>query len=288
MKTNFLFWTAIVAVFAAVSCNDNSDEGLAVRQGVLAVRLDQNKIELVKGQSFQLNAQVVPAHDVEFTWSSQDAEYVTVDQNGLVTAVGLKKEEGSDEVKPVSVYAQYLNGADECKVTVLPLEPQRVEIVYSSNVLKLDPGAAASVQLQAKVYPEDADIVDLTWTTNYASFATVDQTGRVTGVAPGFATIRAAYNDKVYDEIDVQVNLVNPTAVAINPSDLSLEVGQKARLKVVFTPENASGSATWTSDAPTIVDVDHKTGAIEAMSAGTANIKVQVGSLEANCEVIVK
>ena len=280
MKTNFLFWTAVLAVFATVSCN-RTDE-------VLAVRLDQNKIELVKGESIQLNAQVVPAQDVDFTWYSQDDNYVTVDKNGLVTAVALKKEAGSDEVQPVSVYVKYMNGADECQVTVLPLAPTKLEIAYALNVLKLDPGAEASVQLQAKLYPEDADLTDITWSTDYASVATVDQTGRVTGVTPGFATIRASYNDKVYDEIDVQVNVVNPTAVVIDPATLSLEVGQKHRLKTVFTPSNASGNAVWTSDQPEVVAVDNKTGAIEAKSAGTANIKVQVGSCSALCKVTVK
>ena len=204
--------------------------------------------------------------------------------------VGLyKKDPASDEVSPVSVYVKYQNGADECQVTVLPLEPTKVEIVYDGNVVKLDPGAESSVQLQAKVYPEDADVVDLTWTTNYASIATVDsKTGLVTGVTPGFATIRASYNDKIYDEIDVQVNVVNPTAVAIDPATLSLEVGQKSRLKAVFTPSNASGNAVWTTDKPEVVLVDNKTGAIEAKSAGTANIKVQVGTCSAICKVTVK
>ena len=280
MKTNFLFLTAVLAVVATVSCNRADD--------VLAVRLDQNKVELVKGESVQLNAQVVPVQDVEFTWYSQDENYVTVDKNGLVTAVGLKKEAGSDEVQPVSVYVKYMNGADVCQVTVLPLATTKLEIVYSGSVLKLDPGAAASVQLQAKLYPEDADLTDITWSTDYASVATVDENGRVTGVTPGFATIRASYSDKIYDEIDVQVNVVNPTAVVIDPATLSLEVGQKYRLKTVFTPSNASGNAVWTSDRPEVVSVDNKTGAVEAKSAGTANVKVQVGTCSALCKITVK
>lgn len=278
MKTNFLFWTAILAVVTAVSCNRADD--------VLAVRLDNNKIELVKGESMQLNAQVVPAQDAEFTWYSQDPDYVSVDKNGLVTALALKKE--GEEVLPVSVYVKYMNGADECQVTVLPLAPTKLEIDYSGNVLKLNPGAEASVQLTAKIYPEDADLRDITWTTDYASVATVDQTGRVTGVTPGFATIRATYNDKIFDELDVQVQVVEPTAVRVDPAELTLEVGQKQRLKPVFTPSNASGNTVWTSDKPAVVTVDNKTGAIEAKSAGTANIKVQVGSCSALCKVTVK
>ena len=279
MKTNFLFLTAIVAVIAAVSCNSKSDE-------VLAVRLDQTKVQLVKGESVQLNAQVVPAQDAEITWYSQDDNYVTVDQNGLVTAVALKKD--GDEVKPVSVYAKYMNGAAECQVTVLPLAPTKLEIEYSEKTLKLEPGAEASVQLTAKLYPEDADLTDITWTTNYANIAVVDQEGRVTGVSPGFAIIRASYNDKIYDEIDVQVTVVNPTAILVEPAELDMEVGQKSRLKVAFTPSNASGDIVWTSDNQNVVSVDIKTGAVEAKSAGTANVKAQVGNCSAICKITVK
>ena len=278
MKTNFLFWTAIVAVVAAVSCN-RADE-------VLAVRLDQNKIELVKGDTLQLNAQVVPAQDVEFTWYSQDPDYVTVDKNGLVIAVGLKKE--GDEVLPVSVYAKYMNGADECQVTVLPLAPTKLEIDYAGNLLKLDPGAESSVQLKVNLYPEDADLRDVKWTTSAASFVTVDQNGRVTGVATGYATIRASYSEKIFDELDVWVNAIEPTGILIDPAELSLEVGQRSRLKPVLEPSYASGKVVWTSDNPEVVAVNTETGVVEAKLEGTANIKVQVGACAAICKVTVK
>ena len=120
MKTNFFFAALTIAALAVVSCNNNEGE-------VLAVRLDKTAIELVKGESVQLNATVVPDQDAELTWFSQDEQYVTVDPNGVVTAVGLKKDDPtSDQVTPVSVYVKYQNGADECLVTVLPMAPDKV------------------------------------------------------------------------------------------------------------------------------------------------------------------
>ena len=199
MKNYSLFMTVVIALLSAVSCTNKSDV-------VLAVRLDKNKVELVKGQSIQLKASVVPDQSVEFSWFSQDEEYVTVDENGVVTALGLKKKgSDSDEVVPVSVYAKYKNGADECKVTVLPLEPTKVEIVTESGQIYLNVGE--SLELKAKVYPENADIKDVTWTTDYAKVASVkSKTGVLTGNEAGFATIRASYSEKIYDEVVVQVN----------------------------------------------------------------------------------
>ena len=281
MKRVFLFAAVMFAALVAVSCNSNENE-------VLAVRLDKTKIELVKGESIQLNAQVVPAQDAEFTWSSQDDQYVTVDQNGVVTAVGLKKESlDSDEIAPVSVYVKYLNGADECQVTVLPLAPTKVEIVSEANTIEVDP--AESIQLVAKCYPEDADLTDLTWSTDFATVAKVDsKTGVLTGVSAGFAVIRVSYNERIFDEINVRVNAVDPQAVEIVPSSISLSPGMKERLGVKLTPANASGSLVWTSDKMEVAKVDAETGVVTAVAKGTANIKVQIGNVSATCVVVVE
>ena len=124
MKTKIFSAAAMLALLMNISCKSNDDE-------VLAVRLDKTRLEIVKGESAILSATVVPDQDAEIEWFSQDEQYVTVDQNGLVTAVGLKRAASdSDQITPVSVYVKYQNGADECLVTVLPLAPSKVEIKF--------------------------------------------------------------------------------------------------------------------------------------------------------------
>ena len=281
MKTKILWAAAMLALISIVSCNTNEDH-------VLAVRLDRTKIELVKGQSAQLVATVVPEQDAELEWFSENDQYVTVSPDGVVTAVGLKKAaEDSDEVVPVSVYVRYKNGADECKVTVLPLAASKVEIVAESEIINIDPGQ--SITLEVKCYPENADLTAVTWSTDYAAVATVDPaTGKVTGVAPGFARIRASYSDKVYDEINVNVNAIAATSVEVDPSSVDLSVGEKKRLTAVFTPSNATDKPVWTSENLEVATVDPETGVVTAVSLGTAKIKVQAGSVSATCEVNVK
>lgn len=281
MKTKILWAAAMLALISIVSCNNNEDQ-------VQAVRLDKTKLEIVKGESVQLSAVVVPEQDAEFEWFSENDQYVTVSPDGVVTAVGLKKAaEDSDEVVPVSVYVRYKNGADECKVTVLPLAAAKVEIVAESEVINVNPGE--SITLKVKCYPENADLTAVTWSTDYAAVATVDSaTGKVTGVAPGFARIRASYSDKVYDEINVNVNAIAATSVEIVPSSLDLSVGEKKRLTAVFTPSNATDKPVWTSENLEVATVDSETGVVTAMSLGTAKIKVQAGSVSATCVVNVK
>lgn len=281
MKTKILWAAAMLALISIVSCNNSEDQ-------VLAVRLDKTKIELVKGESVQLSAVVVPEQDAEFEWFSENDQYVTVSPDGVVTAVGLKKAaEDSDEVVPVSVYVRYRNGADECKVTVLPLAASKVEIVAESKTIYIDPGQ--SVTLEVKCYPEDADLTAVTWSTDYAAVATVDAaTGKVTGVTAGFARIKATYNDKVYDEINVNVNAISATSVEVEPSSVDLSVGEKKRLTAVFTPSNATDKPVWTSENLEVATVDSETGVVTAVSLGTAKIKVQARSVSATCVVNVK
>ena len=281
MKTKILWAAAMLALISIVSCNNNEDQ-------VQAVRLDKTKLEIVKGESVQLSAVVVPEQDAEFEWFSENDQYVTVSPDGVVTAVGLKKAaEDSDEVVPVSVYVRYKNGADECKVTVLPLAAAKVEIVAESEVINVNPGE--SITLKVKCYPENADLTAVTWSTDYAAVATVDSaTGKVTGVAPGFARIRASYNDKVYDEINVNVNAIAATSVEVDPSSVALSVGEKKRLTAVFTPSNATDKPVWTSENLDVATVDSETGVVTAVSLGTAKIKVQAGSVSATCVVNVK
>ena len=282
MKTNVAFLIIAFAALISVSCNQNGPE-------VLAVRLDKTKVEIVKGETIQLNAAVVPDQDVEITWYSADDKYVTVDENGLVTALALKTEgdEGSESVVPVSVYAKYKNGADECKVTVLPLAPTRVEIVYDDQVLEIDP--QESVALTASFFPEDADLKDITWSTNAANIVKVDsKTGVVTGVTAGFAVIRASYNEKIFDEIDVQVQVVNPESVAVDPAELTLKVGVKKRINAVLTPANATGKLVWTSENTSVAMIDSETGTVTALAPGQTKIRVQVGKVSGECKLTVE
>ena len=282
MKTNIAFLIIAVASLAFVSCNQNEAE-------VLAVRLDKTKVELIKGESVQLKAAVVPDQDADITWYSADDNYVTVDENGLVTAIAIKTEgdEGSESVVPVSVYAKYKNGADECKVTVLPLAPTRVEIVCEEQILEIDP--QESVTLSARFFPEDADLKEVTWSTSAANIAKVDsKTGEVTGINAGFAVIRASYSEKIYDEINVQVRVVTPQAVAVVPSELTLSVGHKKTLKVELTPPNATGSLVWTSTETSVAVVDKETGIVTAVAPGETVIRAQIGKVSGECKLTVE
>lgn len=281
MKTKFLFFAVLFAAVSVLSCNNES--------GVLAVRLDKNKLELVKGETVQLHASVVPeqAASSALEWFSEDENYVKVDENGNVTAVALKRvSEDSDELTPVSVFVRYQNGADECEVTVLPLATEAVEIQKPASQIKIPAGS--TVQLEAKCFPENADLTDLTWSSEWATVAVVDDNGLVTGKTAGFTYIKASYSELIYDEILITVEPVVAQSVSIEPAAITIPFGKKMTLKAVLNPTCATDKLIWTSDNNEVVKViDSATGAVEAVGEGVAKIKVQADKVFAECEVTV-
>lgn len=167
MKNRFLFF-ALLALLGLSSCKNEED-------GVMVVRLDETSAEIVKGETLQLKAVTVPSDDdAVIEWFSEDESYVKVDQNGLVTAVAVKKDEvtsddDDENTQAVSVYARCGNGAAECEITVLPLEAKSIKIVPEQKKMQLGERYMFTVEFT----PADADIKDVEWSTSVAAVATV-------------------------------------------------------------------------------------------------------------------
>lgn len=81
--------------------------------------------------------------------------------------------------------------------------------------------------------------------------------------------LSACSSGKGNDEIP---NITLPTSISIDPTELTLEIGESYReVKVSFIPTTADKSLTWTSTDSTIVEVN-QLGDIKAIKAGTAKV----------------
>ena len=79
MRNRFLL-VATLAVLAFTACKTEDD-------AVIALRLDESELELVKGTEKQLVATTVPVvDDVVLEWRSSMPEYVSVSETGVVKA----------------------------------------------------------------------------------------------------------------------------------------------------------------------------------------------------------
>lgn len=118
------------------------------------------------------------ASKLKLEWTSSNEEVATVDEIGLVTAVGA----GEADIT-VSVAEVNISSTTHVKVVITPTgveAPDSIELVTNGENSKA---------LGAKMTPEDATEVKLTYKSSDENVATVDEDGVVTAVADGECVI---------------------------------------------------------------------------------------------------
>jgi len=137
--------------------------------------------------------------------------------------------------------------------------------------------AGQTVQLTAT--PKDANGNPLsgrtvTWSSNNTSVAVADVNGKVTGVAPGSATITAT-SEGQSGTAAITVTSVPVASVTVSPASASVGVGQTVQLTA--TPKDANGNTlsgrvvTWSSGNTSAATVNGS-GLVSGVAAGSATI----------------
>jgi uncharacterized protein YjdB len=147
-----------------------------------------------------------------------------------------------------------------------------------------------STQLTATVEPSNATNKTITWKSSDTSVATVDATGKVTGVKEGKVTISATADGKtgsvaltVLADKDVAVTSVTATAdVEQNEKGVyTISVDSTAQITTVVTPSEATDQkVSYTSSDEKLIKVDAN-GKVTAIAEGNATITVTAGGKSA-------
>ena len=111
----------------------------------------------------------------EVQWATSDESVVAIDEDGNVVAV---------ETGEADVTATVGEFSATCKVTVV-VAPTEINVPENLELTIGDEGKA----LNAKVLPEDATEVEMTYTSSDEKVATVDENGTVTAVGAGECVI---------------------------------------------------------------------------------------------------
>ncbi|WP_416398362.1 Ig-like domain-containing protein [Allohahella sp. A8] len=200
-------------------------------------------------------------------WSVVAGEqFVTVRPDG--TIVGNEPGDAIIAATTTSVTGAVIRQTDGIKV----LAPRLTGIGFMQdgpvNLIRSN-----SVTLGLQLFPDSAVAGAPTWSTDNAAVATVEPSGRVTGIQVGQATITATVGEFSISKI---VNVIPPSvsALAINGAD-QLTVGASAQYTAVASPAGANvGTLSWSTDRPDLVTVDAN-GVLVAIAPGQANIRVQ-------------
>ena len=184
--------------YTVATLNVNSETHIAVT----GVALNKNSTTLTAGDEETLVATVLPvnATNKNVSWNSSDATVASVDSNGKVTAL----QAGTTNI---TVTTQDGNYTAVCGVTV-NAAVSVTGVTLDEDSISLT-SAAETKQLTATVAPENATDKSVTWSSSDEQVATVSDTGLVTAVADGTATITVTTTDGSFtDTCEVTVAIV--------------------------------------------------------------------------------
>ena len=261
--------------FAA--CGGEEDTGIPVA----SVGFNKNVLELEVGETYKLNATVLPSNATDKTliWSSSDSDVASV-SDGLITA----RKEGEAEITAKSGNKQAV-----CTVTVKPETDVTVpvtSVTLNQSVYTLAIGA--SYTLIPTVLPANATDRQVKWSSSNEKTVTVSDRGVIQAIAEGTSTIKAEAGGKSATcAVTVEKTIVAVTEVTLDRTSLTLKVNETFTLSATVAPENATDKAVkWTTSNSGVVRVSN--GTVTAVGEGTAKITAAAGGKSASCTVTVK
>ena len=166
-------------------------------------------------------------------------------------------------------------------------------VSLSKTTLSLTEGGSET--LSATVAPDNATNKAVSWSSSSSAVATVDNSGKVTAVKAGSATITVTTTDgskTATCSVTVAAKQEQPkevTGIAVDPATLEIKEGLTSQLKVVLTPSDATAPGiSWKSTNTEAATVDGS-GLVTALKEGKTRIVATVAGteIEAFCEETV-
>ena len=169
-----------------------------------------------------------------------------------------------------------------------PIYPSSISLSAESSSISI----GATTQLTVGYTPSDTNVKNVTYTSSSESIATVSNTGLVTGITQGNATITATAQTATGTtsaNISITVTPIAVTSVSLSSNSETIKVGKTVTLIPTISPSNATNkNVTWSSSNTSVAIVSE--GIVTGVSAGTATITVSTvdGNKTATCTVVVQ
>ena len=246
---------------------------------------------MLLGSSQQLSPVVRPRNSTDsVVFISDDTSILTVSSSGVVQAVGV----GTTRITAAA-------GNQICAYTIAvsmdsSMIVTEMDLSLSSNTIYV--GNSVSAQLQVR--PTSAsNYATVALTSSNEKVATVNNFGRVTGIAPGTATITATCGSVTASTKVTVISIPNETGtttassssnsgqvITVTPSYIVLKPGATRTLSASVKPSSASQKFTYKSANSNIATVS-PSGVITAVGTGATSITVSNGTASAMVTVIV-
>lgn len=253
---------------------------------VSGISLNKTTIELTEGETFQLEASVMPdnATDKNITWNSSDNNIATV-ANGLVTTWKAGEAVITATAGEHSATCHFVVKAKESQEQPDTLVVPVNGITLDKTEVEMTEGE--SMTLVASITPEDATDKSISWSSSDESVATVVN-GAVSALKEGEVIITAKAGEFTAScSIRVKAKEILVESITLNVTEAELTEGETLILMASISPENATDkSIGWSSSDERIATVAD--GVVTALKAGVVVITANAGSCSASCQITVK
>ena len=251
------------------------------------------QIGIETGAVLNLQAMVKPSDAVNLLkWTTSNKKIATVDENGIVTALGkgaatitCTEMDGSKKTASVKL--------NVCRLVERIDIDCDMSLTQTEDVYELNSGS--SLQLFAKVYPEDATYKTVTWELSGegAPYVTISKNGKLTLSKelyenyPLTVTARAVDGSNITASCSItlkprsgEVLKIMRDGINVTGTSLALEIGST----IQFYAENVEGQdfplATWKSSNAKVASINEN-GFLVVKLAGTTVVSATVGRFTA-------
>ena len=232
------------------------------------------------GTQQQLSPVILPAkaaRKATVTFMSNDSTIVNVTSEGVAQAVGVGTAQVIASADGVSCVYTITTELDESMIV------KEMDITLASGTIAV--GETTSLSLG--VLPSSAsNYASVSLSSSNPAVATVNNFGKVTGVAPGTATIAAGGDVSASATVKVVNSGADRQSIDLNTSYVVLKPGASRTITGKVTPSSASQSLTFKSNDTKVATVSAK-GVITAVGTGATSIVVSNGTASASVTVIV-
>ena len=248
-----------------------------VSQFATGITLESDQYVIEMGNTQKIGYTFTPEDGTAaLIWKCLDETVATVDDQGVVTAVGV----GNTFV----VVTSSLGYSATCSIVVTQ-QPSSITLAKTEVIVNV----GETYAIEYSLVPANSTAQTVTWTTQNAGVATVDESGKVTGVAKGTTFIIGSLPNGYVTYLNVVVKEA-VKGVTLETTEKTIVKGETFTLKPVFTPaEPSNTNMTWTSSNEKAAKVN-AAGKVTGVAGGVANITgtTEDGGYTVMCTVTVK
>lgn len=243
---------------------------------ITSIEMCVDKFAVKVGNTYSLCTTIEPinATNPALVWSSSNPSVATVDYN-VVRGVS---------AGTAVITAQATDGSGKRACSVVTVYEATIKILDFTNLnLSTTMGVGETRTLNAQVEPVTAIDKTYKWHSDAPDVITIDEdTGYVTVIGSGFATITATIQDdiKMCDSITIMAENVSITNFSIVSDKNVLDVGENYQLQetveAISADRNRAVTITpfihWSSDNEYVATVDPQFGIVTSHNPGTVTI----------------